>query len=142
MSLYVRIRTRFGYRIAEWAIAVQTALFGLVLLLPTSTYDTSTVFGFIRRLLPEEVLGGVMLFFGALRLIGLLINGARQDITPWIRVVSASVGVLVFLLLSFSFALSGVLSTWIAIYPIIAMVEILNVYRASHDAGEYRAGMA
>jgi hypothetical protein len=38
--------------------------------------------------------------------------------------------------ISYSFAQSGVISTWIAIYPIIACVELINIYRAAHDVGE------
>jgi hypothetical protein len=38
--------------------------------------------------------------------------------------------------LSYSFAQSGVISAWIAIYPIIACVELINIYRAAHDIGE------
>ena len=139
VSIYVRIRTRFDRRLSEWMVAAMTALWGTVLLLPGSTYDTSPVFAFTSYIVSENVLGSVMVFFGVLRLIGLFVNGARQDVTPWIRVVSAGVGFMVWSLICFSFALSGVVSTWLAIYPVIVLVELANVSRAAHDAGEYRA---
>lgn len=139
VSIYVRIRTRFGTRISEWMISVITLLWGFVLLLPGESYATSPVFNFLRHVISEEALGGVMMFFGLLRLVGLVVNGARQDVTPWIRAVSAGAGFMIWTLICFSFALSSVISTWLAVYPVIALVEFINVSRAAHDAGEYRA---
>ena len=129
VSIYVRMRTRFGLRISEWMIASQTFLYGAMLLLP---YDT----------ISEEALGGTLMFVGLLRLAGLFVNGARQDITPWIRAVSASVGFLLYSFLLFSFMLSGVPSGWIAFCIPILVVEVINVYRAAHDAGEYGSHVA
>jgi uncharacterized membrane protein HdeD (DUF308 family) len=142
MNIYVRIRTRFGTRVAEWMLAAVTALWGTVLLLPTDTYTTSPVFNFISHVISEPVLGAAMLFFGLLRIVGLFVNGARQDVTPWIRVVSASFGFLVWSLICFSFALSGVISTWAATYTVFAVTEVFNVYRAAHDAGAYARHVA
>lgn len=38
--------------------------------------------------------------------------------------------------INYCVAYSGVISTWIAIYPMLALIELLNAYRAAHDAGE------
>lgn len=140
MSLYVRTKSKFGFRISEWMIALQTFTFGAVLLLPNETYNTSPVFNFLRHVVSEEVLGIFMLAIGATHLVALTINGARQDVTPTLRAVSAFIGFMAWTLISFSFALSGVVSTWIAIYPFIAGFELVNMYRATHDAGEYSGG--
>jgi quinol-cytochrome oxidoreductase complex cytochrome b subunit len=142
VNIYVRIKTRFGLRLSEWMIAVQTLLYGVILLLPYDTFDSSPVYSYARHIVSENVLGGVMAFFGVLRLVGLTVNGARQDITPWIRVVSAGAGFMLFSILLFSFALSGIPSGWIAICIPILVVEIINVYRAAHDVGEYGAHVA
>lgn len=140
VSIYVRVRARFGTRVAEWLLALVMALWGVSLLL-TNTYDTSPTFGYMRHLIPENVLGWTMVGFGLLGLVGLFINGARQDVTPWIRVARAAVGFMLFTLISFSFTLAGTLGVWVAIYPVFAIFEVANVLRAAHDAGEYR-GMA
>lgn len=141
VNLYVRIRHRFGTRAAEWLVATQTFLFGCILLLPYDSFDSAPAYSYAKHLISEEALGAVLVFFGALRLVGLFVNGARQDVTPWIRVVSAGVGFLVYTLLTWSFLLSGVITSWLAFCVPIAVIEIVNVYRAAHDAGEYR-GMA
>lgn len=140
VSVYVRVKARFGTRVAEWMLAVIALGWGASLLLP-GVYDGRT-FAYVSHLAPAGVCSAVMMFFGALRLIGLVINGARQDVTPWIRVVGASAGVMMFLLISFSFALSGTLGVWMAIYPTFVVFEVVNIVRAAHDAGEHRAGVA
>jgi len=122
----------------EWVVAVQTMLWGVVLLLPADTFGGES-WTFFRSIMSEGQWGTTMLFLGVLRIGGLIVNGARKNVTPWIRVVSASLGFLIWVGISFSFALSGVISTWIAIYPVIALVELLNMYRAAHDAGEANA---
>lgn len=140
VSVYVRIRARFGMRVAEWLLASVALVWGLSLFIP-GVYDSPT-FAYIRHLMPATALGGTMAFFGALRLAGLFVNGARQDVTPWIRVAGAAFGFMAFVLISFSYALAGTVGPWIALYPIFAAFEVVNIVRAAHDAGEHRAGVA
>lgn len=135
MSLYVRIKHRFGPRQMEWFMAAITTLWGAVLLLPTETF-AAPAWQFFARLWPEEAWGVLMFLLGIARLAGLFVNGARADVTPWIRVGSAAGGVLLWLLISYGFALTGVVSTWLAVYPVFALAEFINIYRAMHDAGE------
>jgi hypothetical protein len=135
MSLYVRIKHRFGPRQMEWFMAVITTLWGAVLLLPNDTFAGSS-WQFFARLWPEQAWGVLMFLLGIARLGGLFVNGARPDVTPWIRVVSAGGGVLLWLLICYGFALTGVISTWLAVYPVFALAELVNIYRAMHDAGE------
>ncbi|RUT32660.1 hypothetical protein EMQ25_05805 [Arsenicitalea aurantiaca] len=138
-GLWIRIQHRFGPRMTEWILAVITALWGAVLLLPERTFDQPTWSGFRIIFGDETLLGFIMLALGFLRLGGLVVNGARKNVTPWIRVVSASLGFLLFVGITTGYALSGVVSTWLAIYPVFALVELMNIYRAAHDAGESNA---
>ncbi len=138
-GLYIRLKHRFGPRLTEWLVAVQTALWGGVLLLPSETYQ-GLAWAAFREVISENALGSIMLFLGVLRLAGLIVNGARKNVTPWIRVFSASVGFLIFVGISAGFAFAGIISTWIAIYPALAFVELINIYRAAHDAGENNGG--
>lgn len=140
VNVYVRIRARFHERVAEWMLGAISAGWGAALLIP-GVYDGPT-FAYARHIMPAAVFGGVMLFFGVLRLIGLYINGARQDVTPWIRVAGAAVGFMLFSLVTFSFSLAGTLGVWVAVYPVFIVFEIVNILRAAHDAGEHRAGAA
>lgn len=135
-GIWIRIQHRFGPRLSEWMVAVMAAIWGYVLLLPADTFSGATWGFFVEHGVSENAVGSVMIFFGMLRLIGLIINGALEKVTPIIRVVSAGVGFFLWIGISYSFAQSGVVSTWIAIYPVIAIVEAINIVRASHDTGE------
>jgi hypothetical protein len=117
-------------------------MFGYVLLLPTQTFN-QPAFASFRQLVPSEVfLGWAMLVIGCLRIIGLVINGAKKTVTPQIRVFSASVGCMIWSGIAYGFFSSDVVSTWLSIYPLFAVSEIVNIYRAAHDQGEVRNGTA
>jgi hypothetical protein len=89
---------------------------------------TTHPFQYIR----EDILGALFIAIGAMRLGGLIVNGARKEVTPWIRAVSASVGFLVYLFGAINFGLIHIwsLSLWMG----AAVAELVNIYRATHDA--------
>ena len=134
VGLWIRIQHRFGARLSEWFVATVTLLWGAVLLLPADTFagPSWTIF---RAIMGEAEWGVVMVLLGLLRLGGLVVNGARKTVTPWIRVVSAGTGFVLWLGISLGFGLSGVISTGLAIYPAIAVLELFNIHRAAHDVG-------
>lgn len=134
MSLYLQLRHRFHSRRTEWTAAFQSVIWGLVLLGPTDTFAGSAAFAVFREHIDENLLGWAMLTFGVARLGGLFINGARKQITPWIRVATAVIGCGVFTFISLSFAASGVWSTWLAAWPVLAFTELLNIHSAMRDA--------
>ena len=84
----------------------------------------------------------LMLGVGFLRILGLIINGARKKVTPQIRQVSAAIGCIIWAGITFGFYSSDVVSTWLAIYPLFAIAELVNIHRAAHDEGEIRNGTA
>lgn len=139
-GIWIRIQHRFGPRMPEWIVALHTVLWGWVLLLPARTFDGPAwaFFSSLERAgwMSEDQFGRLMLLLGLARFGGLIVNGARKAVTPWIRVFSAAVGFFMWVGISYSFAQSGVISTWFAIYPVIAGVELLNIWRAAHDVGE------
>lgn len=81
-----------------------------------------------------------MLLIGCLRIIGLVINGARERVTPQIRQLSAAIGCVIWSGISYGFASSDVASTWLAVYPLFALGELINIHRAARDQGEIRNG--
>lgn len=139
-GLWIRIQHRFQTRMTEWLLAVVTGLWGVVLLLPGETFRQPAFAGFEAIFGNETFLGAVMVALGILRLVGLIINGARQNVTPHIRVVSAGIGCLIFVGICYCYMLSGIVSTWLAIYPPFAVCELTNVFRAAHDVGESKNG--
>ena len=141
-GLWVQITHRFGPRMMEWFMAFHTALFGMVLLSTPHLFDQPAWSGF-RNIFPAESwLGWIMVILGAARIGGLVVNGARKHVTPMIRQVSAGVGCLIWFGIVYGFASSGVISTWLAIYPLFGIGELVNIHRAAHDQGEVRHGKA
>ncbi|NWJ24786.1 hypothetical protein [Rhizobium sp. RM] len=139
-AMWVRIRHRFGPRMMEWFLSGHMILFGYVLLLPSQTFNQPAFSAFAALPSSETALGWTLSFIGCLRVVGLAVNGARKDVTPQIRQVSAFVGCMMWAGISYGFASSGVISTWLAIYPLFAIGELVNIHRAAHDQGEARNG--
>lgn len=135
-GVWIRIQHRFGPRQMEWFMAGIVAAMGLVLLLPAETYDNGPSWGLFRAAIPEVYLGLILFVAGVARITGLIINGSRREITPWIRVGSASVGFLIWIGITTGFFLGGEIGTWLAIYPSFAVAEIINIVRSARDAGE------
>lgn len=145
-ALWVQITHRFGPRMPEWFMAGHTVLFGTVLLIAADLFEQPSWIGF-RELMPWASAGSVQFWMGLLmlgagvaRLVGLIINGARKHVTPRIRQISAGVGCLIWFGITYGFASSDVVSTWLAIYPLFGVCELVNIHRAAHDEGETRNG--
>lgn len=139
-GVWIRIQHRFGPRMMEWFYSAHMIGWGVVLLLPSQTFNQPSFWSF-RELVPsEEFLGWVMLIVGCLRILGLVINGARKHYTPQIRQLSAAIGCFIWAGLSYGFASSDVVSTWISIYPIFVIGELVNINRAARDQGKASNG--
>jgi hypothetical protein len=141
-GLWIQIRHRFGPRMTEWFMAFHTALFGFVLVISPDLFDQPAWAGFRNLGVSEAILGWLMLTLGLARVAGLVVNGARKHVTPMIRQVSAGIGCLIWFGIVYGFASSGVVSTWLAIYPLFGIGELVNIHRAAHDQGETRNGKA
>ncbi|MBB3591746.1 hypothetical protein FHX08_002090 [Rhizobium sp. BK529] len=139
-GIWIRIQHRFGPRMMEWFMGFHTAMLGAVLLSSDRLFDQAELAGFRALFSSEHLLGWIMLLLGILRTIGLVINGARKDVTPVIRQVSAGIGCLIWVGITYCYASSNLVSTWLAIYPLFAVGELVNINRAAHDQGETRYG--
>lgn len=141
-AIWIRIQHRFGPRMMEWFMAAHMMLFGCILLLPVQTFNQPTWVVFRSIFHSEDLLGWIMFFVGILRIVGLIVNGARKNVTPQIRQISAGIGCFIWAGISYGFYSSDVVSTWLAIYPLFAIGELVNIHRAAHDEGEIRNGTA
>lgn len=141
-GIWIRIQHRFGPRMMEWFMAFHTTMWGFVLLSADSLFDQPAWWGFRDLFRDQHLLGWIMMFLGILRVAGLIVNGARKDVTPVIRQISAGIGCLLWVGITYCYASSNVMSTWLAIYPLFAIGELVNIHRAAHDQGETRNGKA
>jgi hypothetical protein len=141
-GIWIRVKHRFGPRMMEWFMAFHTVLWGFVLVASDHLFDQPAWSGFRALFGSENALGWTMMFLGILRIAGLIVNGARKDVTPVIRQISAGIGCLIWVGITYCYASSNVMSTWLAIYPLFAVGELVNINRAAHDQGETRNGKA
>lgn len=141
-GLWIRVQHRFGPRMTEWFMAAHTTLWGWVLLIPDRIFDQPAWSGFRQIFQNEDVLGWIMVMLGFLRLAGLVVNGARKDVTPHIRQISAGIGCMIWVGITYGYASSNLVSTWLAIYPLFAVGELVNIHRAARDQGESIHGKA
>jgi hypothetical protein len=147
-GLWVQITHRFGPRMPEWFMAGHMTAFGIVLLIADGLFLQPTWKGF-RSVFAFTGMGGegiqfwmgvFMVLAGLLRFGGLIVNGARKHVTPRIRQYSAAAGCFIWFGIAYGFASSDVISTWLAIYPIFGVNELVNIYRAARDEGETKNG--
>lgn len=138
-GVWIRIQHRFGPRLPEWMLAAMAAGWGLIMLLPADTFAQPSYAGFRQVFGSEVTLGAAMLLVGIACIVGLIINGARKQVTPWIRCVSAGFRFVIWIGIFSAHALAGVIGVWAIFYPVFAAVELINIYRAAHDAGESNA---
>lgn len=139
-GLWIRIRRRFGPRLSEWMFSAITIGWGLIMLWPGDTFELAAYAGFKALFGSDTNVGALMFVLGLARLGGLIVNGARKDVTPWIRLVSAFIGAMVWVGCGFAQSLAGVLGVWAVFYPAFAVWELINMHRAATDAGESYAG--
>ncbi|MCZ4501020.1 MAG: hypothetical protein JWQ74_3575 [Marmoricola sp.] len=138
-GVWIRIQHRFGPRMTEWMLAAIAAGWGVIMLLPARTFDQPSYRGFRVIFGSEGGIGAVMLLVGLACIGGLIVNGARKKVTPWIRVSSAGIRWMIWIGMFFAHAIGGIIGAWAIFYPVFAAVELVNIYRAAHDVGESNA---
>jgi hypothetical protein len=132
-AVLVHYGYKFRLRRTEWIAAAQCFIWGFVLLLPLDTFAGPT-FSILASWASENVFGIIMLIAGALRLTGLIINGARQRVTPWMRLGGALIGCFIFSAISLGYAATGSVGVWLAAWPVVAVVEFFNIWDTTRDA--------
>lgn len=133
MQITVHLKSAFVARLSEWAFAVVLMMWGLVILaLPPSTYEAS-VYGAFRMLVGQDTLGVLFALGGAVRLAVLFGNGSWRPLyyaRAWLALASTMVWTTIVL----GFWSSGVIGTWLAVYPVLLVFDAVNVFRATADA--------
>lgn len=137
-GLWIRLRAEFTPRLSEWMLGITMLLWGTAAIFEYGLFAQPEYIGFRLIFGDSLLLGLVMTALGIARLVGLLINGVRERVTPWVRVSSAGVGFLIWIGMICAYAMSPLPGVWVAIYPVFASVEVVNVYRGARDAGRYR----
>lgn len=130
--IVVRFQQTFPLRVAEWAAAGILISMGVVLMLNPGIF-TMVQHEAMRRLAPQPVWGFACFMIGLARFIALVINGAWRA-SPHIRAACAFLSCFVWLQFALGLAASAVVTTGLAVYPWLLLLDTYNVFRASADA--------
>lgn len=136
---------KFRLRALEWLAAVQLTLLGMILLAGQSTFSISPSYVAMAKWGTEFEWGAILFASGLFGLVGLVVNGGMEAVTPWIRVTRALLGAAVFSMIGV-----GLLVTWLAygnppstglaMYWMMAVAEVVSIHNAIADARIYQNG--
>lgn len=144
-TVVFRVKHKFRQRIVEWVCGAQIALFGLILMDASNTFGTSNNFVWMASIMTEPEWAYSLFVIGVGRLIGLIINGSMESVTPWIRTFGALCGLFVFGMITTSmlyaaFAIGSPPAAGISMYSVAFCAEVAAIYCAVIDARIYENG--
>lgn len=131
--MIVRLADHFPLRVSDWACAMILTLWGLIGFYVSPQTWGLPIYSGLSHIAPQVIWVSAATFIGLSRLIALFINGAIRR-TPHVRAVGAFLAVFVWLQISLGLLWSDALAPSLAVYPVLFIVDIYNVYRASEDA--------
>lgn len=138
-----RLARHIQDRSTEWLSGMVMISWGWTLFLPGDTLAGPAFAAFRRFDFTEETWAGVFLGAGVLRLVMLFING-RWPKTPLFRMVLSAFGATSWLHVSFLLYQShvqaaGPMGTGPGVYAILALFDLISVFRASVDVRYYES---
>lgn len=139
------ITTHFPARASEWLLAGMLTAWGYILLRPDDLFGAERAYAQMKIIAPESIWGSVAVAIGVLRILALGVNGTFLHtwygrFSPHVRSAMACLSCGVWTNISLGIYLTGVITTGIAIYPGLALLDAWNMVRASGDAGEADGG--
>lgn len=120
-------------RLSEWMLAVSLAMMGVVLTLPGHSLYS---FAFIRTYIPDVQLGQLFIAGGVIRVTVLACNGLWAPPMYLARAWMALSSSLVWMLLTIGSSSSGLVGVWLATFPVFAVFDAINYFRALADAAD------
>jgi hypothetical protein len=136
-----RIMLHMQDRALEWFSAFVMLSWGLVLALPGDSLAGQNFYAFRRYGMTEDLWAWIFGAVGSARIIALYING-RWPRTPHIRMLGALFGAVswgqVAWLITESTLATGVASTGIPVYAMLALADLFSIFRSAFDARYYR----
>lgn len=127
-------RETFPTRAPEWGLASILFLWGVIVGVNTTLFETSSAMGQLGRIMPQETWATAALIAAALRIAMLCVNGMWRR-SPHLRAAGAFISCFFWLQISLGLAQADGLVTGLAVYPVLFLLDSYNVIRAARDAG-------
>ena len=133
------VRRHFMYRLPEWALSANLALFSVVLLMPGDTFGSVRTYAVMARIADERTWGVAIGIVASVRLISLILNGtfpvfARYS--PLARAIGSALGAIVWFALSVSFYESNPTGTGWSNYAVWLAVDVVLAVHIAGEAGQ------
>ena len=127
-----RLQDSVRFRLAEWGLAVVMFSWGWLLLLPYDSLSIPVMAGLLQAA-PETVWGTGCLALGGARLCVLVVNGAWRR-NAHARAICAFLSCFVWVQICIGLAATGIVTTGLATYPVLLLMDIYVVFRAAAEA--------
>lgn len=133
--MLVRFHHKFTTRATEWLFATFLVGWALLLFAVPSMFEGPVAAQFIalKATFNQQTWAFGCAVVGLTRLVALYINGSRRS-TPYVRMLFAFLSCFFWYQISLGLFVSGIPTTGWAIYPVILLFEMYNVFRAASDA--------
>lgn len=142
-NLEARLRAGLQDRGLEWFSALVMMWWSLCLAFPGDTLAAPSFSAFHRyEWQTEELWACIFGAIGGARLVALYING-KWPRTPAIRIIGSAFGLIswaqvAWLITEGTAVKTGVLSTGTGMYALLALADLVSIFRAAFDARYYR----
>lgn len=127
------VGSTFQHRLAEWLLAAILLTWGVVLIRPEYSFDTSAAFMGLAAIAPERTWGWFCILTGLSRLFALVVNGVWTPPTYWLRSLTSGLSILFWFTVVFGIVVNGLPSTGLAVYPWLLVAELFCLYRTARD---------
>lgn len=139
VRLYLGIHDHFPARRSEWVLSCIMIGWGLVLIGPAEVFAQSRAWSQMAAMMNERVWGWLAISIGVFRLLALIINGTFAGtwygrFSPHVRAVASFFTCFLWFQISFGLWVSDAVTTGLAIYPGLFLLDAMNVVAALKDA--------
>lgn len=140
-SIKAHAGTERSDRAIEWLCAFVMVWWAIALSLPGEIFAAPLFAGFASVGLSQRTWVLLFSLSGGARVVALAVNG-RWPRTPLIRMACAGFGCFIFSQLAWLFyegalIVHGPFQTGVGVYALLAVGDLLSIYRAAHDARYY-----
>lgn len=135
------IAEHFPARRSEWVLAGMMVVWGWLLLSPGPIFNQSPAWAMLAAWAPEYVWGWGAVLIGSFRMVALLINGTFHHswysrYSPHVRMLASFLSCFIWLQLTIGLLNAPYLTTGLAVYPGLLLLDLMNVVAAASDAGK------
>jgi hypothetical protein len=131
--MLISLHEHFPIRVTDWLVSAMLFSWGFALFAVDPHVWMLPTFSGLRFIASQGTWAAIATLLGVIRLVALFVNGAVRR-SPHLRGFCAFVSIFIWVQLSLGVLVSDYVGPGVAIFPWLALADVLNVYRAAKDA--------